>query len=311
VFADYHFTYPTLLTGFHFIFTFLGLCACAAIGLFRPKPVSIRDIIPLSLSFVGFVVFNNLSLQHNSVGSYQLMKVLTTPVIVVIQAVFFHVPLHYKLKLALLPICIGVCLASGADTAISQIGLFHAVCGIISTSFYQIWVKSKQQDLQLDSYQLLFLQAPVSAVMVFMISFATEDVYGEKGWANFDYSFPSLSAIVLSCTLAFLVNLSIFMVIGKTSPIAYNVLGHFKLCVVLLTGFLYFNEEANSTRVLGTIITFVGVVVYSTLQQNISNGWDNRKTAAPATAASNTGAEDKLEAVPLTKILLDEEAGKK
>ena len=34
----------------------------------------------------SFVVFNNLSLQYNSVGFYQLMKVLTTPVVVVLQA---------------------------------------------------------------------------------------------------------------------------------------------------------------------------------------------------------------------------------
>lgn len=32
-----------------------------------------------------FVVFNNLSLQYNTVGFYQLMKVLTTPVVVVLQ----------------------------------------------------------------------------------------------------------------------------------------------------------------------------------------------------------------------------------
>lgn len=30
-------------------------------------------------------MFNNLSLQYNTVGFYQLMKVLTTPVVVVLQ----------------------------------------------------------------------------------------------------------------------------------------------------------------------------------------------------------------------------------
>jgi hypothetical protein len=37
------------------------------------------------LAHSRFVVFNNLSLQYNSVGFYQLMKVLTTPVVVLLQ----------------------------------------------------------------------------------------------------------------------------------------------------------------------------------------------------------------------------------
>jgi hypothetical protein len=36
----------------------------------------------------------------------------------------------------------------------------------VSTSFYQIWVKSQQQDLKLSSYQLLYLQASLKTVLV-------------------------------------------------------------------------------------------------------------------------------------------------
>lgn len=60
----------------------------------------------------------------------------------------------------------------------------------------------------------------------------------EIGWMEYDYTSTSLSYIFASCMLAFCVNLSIFLVIGKTDPIAYNVLGHFKLCVILLTGYI-------------------------------------------------------------------------
>ena len=120
--------------------------------------VPVRQMIGLCAAFVGFVVFNNLSLQFNSVGFYQLMKVLTTPAIVLIQYVLYSVNVHNNLKLALLPVCIGVAMATVSDVEMNFWGTFHAVCGILSTSFYQIWVKSKQQDLQLNSYQLLFLQ---------------------------------------------------------------------------------------------------------------------------------------------------------
>ena len=139
VFKYYGFNYSTLLTGIHFIFTFIGLVFCAFIGLFQPKSVPIRHIIQLSLVFTGFVVFNNLSLQYNSVGFYQLMKVLTTPAIVIVQAVYYHVEVPAKLKLALVPICIGVCLATVSDIEVNSTGTTYAILGIISTSMYALF----------------------------------------------------------------------------------------------------------------------------------------------------------------------------
>ena len=76
VFKEYGFHYATFLTVCHFIVTFIGLFILTRINFFKPKKVKISEIIPLCLAFCGFVVFNNLSLQYNSVGFYQLMKVL-------------------------------------------------------------------------------------------------------------------------------------------------------------------------------------------------------------------------------------------
>jgi solute carrier family 35 protein E3 len=55
------------------------------LGHYTVKKLRHLDVLPITLSFCAFVVFNNLSLQYNSVGFYQLMKVLTTPVVVVLQ----------------------------------------------------------------------------------------------------------------------------------------------------------------------------------------------------------------------------------
>jgi hypothetical protein len=111
---------------------------------------------------------------------------------------------------------------------------------------------------------------------------------------EYDYTMTSFTYIFGSCVLAFCVNLSIFLVIGKTDPIAYNVLGHFKLCVILLTGyailthpsryllylcwwitqnrFVVFGEDMNGVKIFGTLLAFIGVVTYSTLQQGLDNG---------------------------------------
>lgn len=96
VFRTYSFNFPIALTALHFVLTFLGLAICALFGVFSVKPAPLKDVLPLSLTFTGFVVFNNLSLQYNSLGTYQLFKVLTTPAIVLIQIVAFAVTTHSK-----------------------------------------------------------------------------------------------------------------------------------------------------------------------------------------------------------------------
>lgn len=73
------------LTLMHFISTFFCLHVCQLLGVFSVKKVPLISMIPLALCFCGFVVLTNLSLENNSVGTYQVAKVMTTPCVLLIQ----------------------------------------------------------------------------------------------------------------------------------------------------------------------------------------------------------------------------------
>lgn len=68
--------------------------------------------------------------------------------------------------------------------------------------------------------------------------------------------------VILSALLAFLVNLSLFLVIGRTSPVSYNVLGHTKLCVILLGGYLLFGDAASPKNLVGVACALIGIFWY-------------------------------------------------
>lgn len=92
--------YPNMsLTCLHFIFTFLGLTVLAKLGIFRIKKVPIIKMLPMSVSFCGFVVLTNFSLQYNSIGTYQCLKALTTPIVVLISIYYNNVRYSMKVKL--------------------------------------------------------------------------------------------------------------------------------------------------------------------------------------------------------------------
>ena len=97
-----HYKFPNItLTCLHFVITTLGLQLCSLFNVFNPKSVPIKGMIPLSLAFCGFVVFTNLSLQFNTVGTYQLIKALTTPCIIIIHSLFYQKNYSLSIKLTL------------------------------------------------------------------------------------------------------------------------------------------------------------------------------------------------------------------
>jgi solute carrier family 35 protein E3 len=47
--------------------------------LFNHVKLPILSMVPVSICFGGFIAFSNLSLQYNTVGTYQLIKLQVTP----------------------------------------------------------------------------------------------------------------------------------------------------------------------------------------------------------------------------------------
>ncbi|XP_069485820.1 solute carrier family 35 member E3 isoform X2 [Ambystoma mexicanum] len=218
--------FPNLsLTLLHFVLTALGLCACRQAGLFCPKSLAPRRVLGLALSFCGFVVFTNLSLQSNSIGTYQLAKAMTTPVIIVIQRVWYRKVFSTRIQLTL-------------------------------------WVGSKQHELQVNSMQLLYYQAPMSSLMLMGVVPFFEPVIGEGGILG-PWSLDAWALVLLSGVIAFLVNLSIYWIIGTTSPVTYNMFGHFKFCITLLGGYILFQDPLSVNQGLGIICTLFGILAYT------------------------------------------------
>ncbi|KAF7833835.1 putative membrane protein [Senna tora] len=69
--------------------------------------------------------------------------------------------------------------------------------------------------------------------------------------------------IVLSCLISVSVNFSTFLVIGKTSAVTYQVLGHLKTCLVLTFGYVLLRDPFSWHNILGILIAVIGMVLYS------------------------------------------------
>jgi solute carrier family 35 protein E3 len=59
------------------------------------------------------------------------------------------------------------------------------------------------------------------------------------------------------------VNLSTFLVIGATSSLTYNVVGHVKTVIILTGGVIFFGDSMPLKKLGGIAVAMAGIIMYS------------------------------------------------
>eukprot|EP00796_Vickermania_ingenoplastis_P012471 gene12471-8553_t len=257
------FHYGTLLTVIHFVFTFVSLWIASRWKMVTPKTLNWSKVLPLSATYSGFVAVSNISLVFNPISITQLLKVLTIPLVIIVEYILYKKVYPPKCLIALGICCFGVLLTSLKDFRTTTIGATVGFIGVLVAVLNQIFVGEKQKELNCNAVQLLLYQAPVSALLLVpAIPILDYGIVSDFVWPSSHIA----ELIILSCICAVGVNCSIFLLIGKTSPVTYNIVSNAKLVSQLLIDFLFFNGEANAQIILGCILTLIGVSWYSHLK---------------------------------------------
>lgn len=264
----YGFKFATTLTAFHLTCTFFLLLLSAKLGVFEIKRLPIRDVSKLAAGTMGFICFTNLSLQHNSIGFYQVMKVMTTPTVVLIEALVYQKYLENQLKISLIPVCVGVIITVATDFRLNLIGTGYAVAGVIVTSLYQIWSGTLQRSLDCNGLQLQTYVSPLAALFIipFVPLFDNYTMSDLNSIWFYNFTPHNSSIIAVTGFFGFLVNISIFLVIGRSSALSYNILGHCKTVVVLLSDYILFGRPFTFKSSFGILLTLIGVFWYTVLK---------------------------------------------
>lgn len=273
LFSVYNFKFMLLLSSFHFVATMSGLHLLRQLGFFTHKPAPFWGIFPLAMSSLGSVAFMNLNLAFNSVGFYQISKLLCIPVTLILQYLFFGQTASRSIQFSLIIILCGVGVATFSDVELNFLGSVFAAFAVLFTTLGQIFTNSKPKELGLDSMQLLYHATPIMTVgMVSMIPFGLvlpgfDPIIGPGSLSEFEWSLPVIGWILVTCVFAFGVNVTNYYVIGKTSPVTYQVVGHLKTCLILVLGFFIFKYPIIWRNVIGISIAVVGMIVYTELKR--------------------------------------------
>mmetsp|Transcript_23359 Transcript_23359/g.21248 ORF Transcript_23359/g.21248 Transcript_23359/m.21248 type:complete len:306 (+) Transcript_23359:76-993(+) len=264
------FDFMVFLSFLHFLFTYIGLHILLCLGVFKANKAPLSGVMPVALGSLMSVAFMNLNLSYNTVGFYQLSKLACIPFTLFVQYLAYKQSVSKVVQLTLIPITFGVGYATVYDVNVNVIGSIFATVAVVATSLAQIFTNTYQKSLDCNPLQLLYLTSPLITVGMLLLSPFFDDMTALR---NYKYTNESILHISISCFFALGVNISNYLVLGMTSPLTYQVLGHLKTVLIIMLGFLIFNKAIDSRNLTGILIAMAGVISYTEITR--------RQKAAP------------------------------
>ncbi|KAF3644804.1 hypothetical protein T459_18420 [Capsicum annuum] len=257
------FTFATTLTSWHLLVTFCSLHVARWMRFFEHKPFDPKAVMGFGILNGSSIGLLNLSLGFNSVGFYQMTKLAIIPCTVLLETLFFRKRFSRNIQLALTVLLFGVGIATVTDLQLNLLGSVLSLFAIVTTCIAQIMTNTIQKKFKVSSTQLLYQSCPYQSIILFIVGPFLDGLLTNQNVFAYNYTPNVLAFIVLSCLISVSVNFSTFLVIGKTSPVTYQVLGHLKTCLVLAFGYVLLRDPFSWRNILGIFIAMLGMILYS------------------------------------------------
>lgn len=266
------FKYPVILTCFHMVFAAVAtqILARTTSLLDSRREVKmtgrtyLRAVVPIGIAYSGSLVCSNLVYLYLSVAFIQMLKA-ASPVAVLFTSWLWGVAdPSMNTFLNILVIVLGVGLASFGEIQFSVIGFLYQLGGIVFEAvrvvMIQVLLSGDENAQKMDPLVSLYYYAPVCAFTNFIVaalveirSFDWQDVHKVGPWM-----------LMLSASVAFLLNIASVFLIGKTSGLVMTLTGILKNILLIVAAVFIWGTSITSLQFIGYSIALGGLVVYST-----------------------------------------------
>lgn len=298
----YAFRFATTLCALHYLACSLSIWATERITGGRKVKLPLKDLAIFTVTANTSIVTLNLSLMLNSVGFYQIAKLLIIPFVCLVEKFWLGRVFTSSVITSVIIVILGVAVVTVTDVGAEGNPLGVAVAGlsVVSSGMQQIFCRTMQQQHRLSANELLSNTAPVQGWTLLALG-PFLDKYVSGLWVNhYEWSTPAIAVLSLSCACAIFVNLSQFACLGRFSAVSFQVLGHSKTVCVLLGGWAFLGDKVAPKQLLGMALAVFGMVLYgfSTLPSKASKGaLDSAAAAAVVKAKQSFGGDSEADSL--------------
>jgi len=249
-----------------------------------------REVLPLSIIFVGMISFNNLCLKHVSISFYMVVRSLSTVFNVILTYLFFGEKTSQK-ALG----CCGIIIAGfllGIDQekglgGVTFLGVFYGVGGSLFVALNAIYTKKSLAYVDNNVWKLT-LYNNLNACLIFLpFIFFFGEVDNIISFPKlFDHYF--MFAMTVSGVLGFSMGYVTSLQIKATSPLTHNVSGTAKAYAQTLLGVMYYNEFKTMLWWASNGFVLIGAALYSHVRRSEMEEKNKQNMSLPEKAPGTT-----------------------
>ncbi|CAI7602869.1 unnamed protein product [Penicillium bialowiezense] len=262
------FSYPIILTTWHLTFAtimtqILARTTTVLDGRKKVKMtgrVYLRAIVPIGVMFSLSLICGNMTYLYLSVSFIQMLKA-TTPVAVLLATWGMGLaPANMKVLGNVSIIVIGVVIASIGELQFNMVGFLYQLGGIVFEATRLVMVQGllSSADFKMDPMVSLYYFAPICAVLNGAVALFLEiprvtmaEVYA-----------VGIPILLLNAVIAFLLNVSVVFLIGKTSSLVMTLCGVLKDILLVAASIMFFHDPVSNQQFFGYSIALAGLVWY-------------------------------------------------
>lgn len=206
-----------------------------------------------------------LSLSKNSIGVYQLCKMLSVPTAAAVSRIWFGRIYSVPILVSLVCMTLGIYVSLNARTALelSTTGLNIALIAAFTMSGSQNLSSEIQKDTKLDSVSIMVYTKPLQVIGFFLISFFLEPL--DEIW-KYNWSWSNCYMLLGTTILSLLLSFAQLLILGKFSAVTFAVLGHVKTAFILASGVMFFGDTLSIQGFLGLLMVFGSMIAYNVFE---------------------------------------------
>lgn len=241
----------------------------------------------VAVALCAFMALPNLSLEYNTAGTSLLIRLLALPITAALQSMLFGRRHGKAVVISLLPVAVGVGLNAFGDLSFNVAGLIFGVAGAVAAAWYLTLAAEQQQRVRQSPGQLLEGQLRFALPVLAMLALVLEPPWlGPRGLLARRWPARDAALLVGSSLVGCLLTLSMQWLLGRTSALTYQVLGHVKMCVTLVACAVVFEEHLKPLQQVGVFLTMFGAMLYTAfkVREQKSTAPSGTRNSQPSTA---------------------------
>lgn len=219
-----------------------------------------RAILPIVVFFSLSLIGGNLAYLYLSVSFIQMLKASTSVVTLLATWAFKIVPPNFNVLGNVAVIVLGVVIASLGEIKFHLLGFLFQACGIIFEALRLVMVQRllSSPEFKMDPMVSLYYYAPACA----LINGALMAIVEVPRMKLADFASVGAPLFLVNAIVAFLLNVSTVLLIGKTSAVVLTMSGILKDILLVISSMLLFRDPVTGQQFVGYSIALGGLVYY-------------------------------------------------